>query len=312
MSVILFVALGLGLLCGILMLVIFWWMDRHELPSGFFALIPILWAALSLPMASSAFHISSRASGVPGVLYWTLLEVLLLIPGLLLVFGATRFFQGPVDGWLLGSLGGLGVASAEIFARISVTKEVFASLHPLPGPGLLLFFSLEVCVAALLGAGLGWSRVSGRRSVAILCFPAAVLAAIGLKAGSLLLLQNSALELFAALVLLLLICWLGLFCVLLRFESRLVAEELREEVEFRVLPEWCLEIFPFRLRRLRSDWGAQLGERRVLNRMAVYLAFRKHALRRAGGGTNLEGLEIVRLREGLKTRLDAVEYPGRA
>lgn len=306
MSTFFFVMMGMGLLMGILLLSVFWWLDRYGLRSGLFALIPALWGALVLPL----FHISGSALGIEGLLYWSLAEVLILIPGLLLVLGLSRFFQGPVDGWLLGSLAGFGLALAEVFGTPSLAGGILFSRHLSTILGFVFLVVLEMSVGSILGLALGCGRVSGRQLAALGCFPGALLVGLAFKVGTVLVLKHIRPELFVVVVLVLTCVWLGLLALLLGFEARLIENELKEEVELRVLPRWSLERFPLRRRRLRSDWGANLGERRVLNSMAVYLAFRKHALRRSSVGSDLKGLEIVRLREGLKARLSVVRYPG--
>ncbi len=310
MSPVVLVISGLLLCAALSALSLFWWMDRHELRSGFFALIVLLWGALSLPIASWSYRNTSQLFSAEGVLYRSLLEILLLLPGLLLVFGAKRFFEGPVDGWLLGSLAGFGAVSTAFLAPSSITKTVLLQAHSPFFPALLLGIFLEILVPACIGSSLGYSRVSGGRKMAILYFPLGLLVGFGIKAGSLLLVLHFGKTALAVLPVLAPVAWLGLLFFCLSFEAQVLGDELREEVEFKVLPEWILEVFPFRRRRIRGDWGARLAERRVLNEMAAHLAFRKRALRRISEEHALDGLEIVRLREGLKTRLEAVEYPG--
>jgi len=88
--------------------------------------------------------------------------------------------------------------------------------------------------------------------------------------------------------------------VLYAGEHRVLERELGEEAAFGVVPGWVPEILPFYRRRVRAAWWPFRNERTALARKLSRLAFRKRAVRHAGKGRELAGLEIVRLRNDLK------------
>ena len=94
--------------------------------------------------------------------------------------------------------------------------------------------------------------------------------------------------------------------VCLESERRIITDQLRDEVELGVLPDWVVEVIPSYRRRIRSDWWLDRRERAVISRLLTRLAFTKHSVSRLPvERSRLAGLEVVWLRERARRILGA-------
>jgi len=294
----------IGLLIGLTGMLFLWWFDRFGLKSGLVGLGAILLGGAGAAAALACFKLLPGLGSDPSLRIT--LEMLFQLPGILFLLGRSSFFQGPVDGWLLGSLAAIGSAMVHIAALPAAVLRILWTLRTPFSPVLLLILSVELASLAAFGATLGMAKIWRRRTGAMLWVPAGILGATVLQLLGLS--RNYPLSMTWGLVILMCSIWLVLLTVLLAHERAILIFELGEEHRFGVLPDWCVKLFPSRLSRMSGKWGPPLRERRVLNSKVVHLAFRKQALRRNRAGRDLEGLEIVHLREQLKTLVDSVSY----
>jgi len=273
-----------------------WWADRRDGLSLVPACGFLLWggaAGLVGVRAAPAWAEGVCPSPVSMVICGEILVFLPMALGLLAVFLSPRLIEGPVDGWFASSmmaLGAVGVASlAEASSAMLISTGVFRFLP-----------------IVILGSVLGSSRISSSTPRALGAVFSGILSLVVVFLSGLVILQRDISPVVAPLVGLLgLIVWIGLLVFLIHAESGVLSREIAEEVELKVLPSWSLDVFPFFGKRALTAWGPSRAERRVLNGMFFHLAMRKAALRR--GKKELEGLEIVRLRERLSSVLSGVK-----
>jgi hypothetical protein len=114
----------------------------------------------------------------------------------------------------------------------------------------------------------------------------------------------------AGLLLLVLVLALGalVLWLLLGAEGRVLAEELEEELDWRVVPAWVVRTIPSYARRVRGDWWPERRTRVVVARLLSRLALRKRAVRSLPpAAAGLAALEVGKLR----SRARAVLLPER-
>ncbi len=246
---------------------------------------------------------------------WLILA-LVVVAAVLPTFAAarSRVVEGPTDGAVFGGVAGVGLAAG-------ATCLVLARSPWRPDGAALVFVTvLHAAAGALLGAGVGLAKLASRRALRL---PAAAAAAAAAAA------------LVAALAFAALSCWrewgqnsvacnLGLAAAAaaalaavvaagLAYERRVLADQLRDEVELGVLPGWVVEVLPSYSRRIRSDWWPRRDERREILGLLVTLAFRKQQLRTfPADRLRLYGLEVGRLRQRARALLALAPEPAAA
>jgi hypothetical protein len=285
-----------------------WWCDRSERD-------PLLWLGAATVGGTvtgfmAAVAGASLAASGRGVSAGWSLELVDLGPRWLvqvlvvsLTVALARQLDSPTDALIYGTAVGAGVGIG-----VSLHGTVFAA-GPVLGPVNEVL--LHCLSGATLGGCLGGARFTGR-------WPARlgyVAGGLGLSAGVHLLapllrgVVHSGLAsggLAPGLVMLatcagLLLCSVAL---VLRAEQRTLSSRLGEEVALGVLPRWVVDVVPFYRRRVRSAWWPRRDERTLLTRRLTRLAYRKQALGDLAP-EQLEGLELVRLRQRLRTMLES-------
>ncbi|NOZ79412.1 MAG: hypothetical protein GXP48_09610 [Acidobacteria bacterium] len=303
-----------------LVLVVLWWIDRYEEGLLADAGVAFTWGGL----VEVIFILMPRLAGLTGVhgLSWFalhhvtgLIPVILQIVGLLAIVRLGRGADGPVDLFVYGAVMGAGFGTLWLLVQVvlaHVSRMANLSLAHVSGEVFLgLLWSMLVSGAA--GAMLGFGRLRSSFVVRLLWLVGAFAIAAGISLGIPRLARwldiparsSLAVELGAVIV---------LVCVLLGLlywgERRILRRELEEEAELGVVPGWVPEIVPFYVRRIRSRWWPERRERTVLARLLSRLAFRKYSLRaHRRDGSELAGLEIVKIREHLRSILAPSDNP---
>jgi hypothetical protein len=95
------------------------------------------------------------------------------------------------------------------------------------------------------------------------------------------------------------------FWLFLRWEHRILREELENEAGLRLVPAWVVDVIPFYRRRIRSEWWPRRAERVVLSRLLTRLAFRRYQTSRLPEDeAALASLEVVQLRGRVRRMLE--------
>ncbi len=299
-----------------------WWMDRFDREPITMVVSAYLWGAVLAPLVvlGAETLLNGALSPANSVLDWRLvvfgiaplaIEVSKAV-GIFLVLYATRTFDSPTDGFVYGAAVGAGFA---------VTGPLVSEFASGGGPGVESFgagiagfafwsIGLHVLASSVLGACIGAGRLTGSWARRCLWGLTGLVGAVFLHAiftwiGLDLVSQTAAVRPWMVTLTLyaLLAAVLG---IILLAEERILKRQLADEVRLGVLPEWTAKVIPCYLRRVRSDWWHSRRERTVISRLLTRLAFRKEALTTpASGCSNLEGLEIVWLRE----RIQKIIYP---
>jgi len=226
--------------------------------------------------------------------------------GIILVLSLSRTFDSPTDGFVYGAAIGAGFA---------VTGQLAHGFASAAGPGVATLtgtlgaaswaIAVHVLTTGVLGACVGAGRLSGEFGRRF-AWPFVGLAGayfLQVATGWMVLKQSAGLVASKPWALIILLFFLVLAVVVIIFlaESRILRRQLADEVRLGVLPGWTVQVIPFYWRRARSDWWSLRRERTVISRLLTRLAFRKEALLSSQhGSANLEGLEIVRLRERIQ------------
>jgi hypothetical protein len=93
--------------------------------------------------------------------------------------------------------------------------------------------------------------------------------------------------------------YLGAFWLFLRWEHRILLEQLEQEASLRLVPAWVVDVIPFYRRRIRSEWWPRRTERVVLSRLLTRLAFRSYQTSRLPEDeATVASLEVVTPRSG--------------
>jgi len=224
-----------------------------------------------------------------------------------------RRLDAPTDGMLVGCAAGLGWGVCE--AVVEVTRRLPAGEGAF-GQALPTFLLLVVAgvgggaVAtgayggllgmARLARGL-WPRIlwaAGGLTLAILVDAGwrwSRRAAMGADHGW----PGGLLLVSLVVVLVGLLSWF-----LLRAEGRVLADELAEELAWRVVPAWVVTTIPSYRSRVRGDWWPERRTRVVVARLLSRLALRKRAVRvLPPAAAGLAGLEVGKLRSRARALL---------
>ncbi len=303
-------AVSTGFLVAVVLFV--WWVDRYDreplpLVGSAFAWGVVIAPVLVIWIGGSALWKSIPLELGPTILQPALEEILKGVVLVILVV-SSRHFDNPTDGLVYGTAVGLGFAVTEnaLYGLWAGTRlGTGAALSMILGRSVLSA-GVHAVSSSCLGAGLGFARIASRRIGAAAAILTGLVMAVGLHAG-----WNLMPNLFPAtaswveligLVVPLYLTFLLVFGLMLTAEHRILLRQLSEEVAFGVLPAWTARVIPYYRRRIRKDWWSPRRERIVISRLLTRLAFRKEALSRRGEG-DLEGLEVVKLREQIQSIL---------
>jgi RsiW-degrading membrane proteinase PrsW (M82 family) len=314
------VLMALGLSTFLLVSVVgaVWWFDRYDREPLTMVAGVFLWGALAAPVisvfASSSIGIGLNLDPETLIGVWgPLIEELAKAIGIGLVLVFSREFDNPTDGVVYGTASGLGFSATENLVYVVAgfgatgTQEtiVVVLLRTLMSAGI------HAVSSATLGGVLGFAYLSKNRLPRLLWSLAGLAGATVIHAGwnlTLLRIQDVGGSLpigrWVVAIAALYALYLAALWFFLRSEQQILGEELAEEVELDVLPEWIVDVIPFYRRRIRSDWWPSRRERTVLARLLTRLAFRKHAVKRLPEGeSDLAGLEVVQLRQRIRSML---------
>jgi protease PrsW len=301
-----------------------WWRDRDDAQPVHLVVLAVAWGGALAP----AFRLALGRLGagqVGGPWAWGNAALALvaaavvaeLIKGLGVGVLARRA-DGPTDGMILGFAAGAAWAATEPLGNL-----VAGGTMDWVGGGLAATataVAVGVVVGGLASATLGGLLVTGwlarRPGERVLWLGAGPALAVGLHSGFRLVRPALAataggfwswLALLAAVVAL---TWAEAL-ILLRVEGRVLAEELSEEVEWRVAPPWVLQVLPSYRERVRGAWWPDAAGRVVIARLLSRLALRKRALRRLSDDKlRLAALEVGRLRGRVRATLMPPAEPG--
>ncbi len=307
------VALAFSLIVAAVLLVIVvvlvWWIDRYDREPWPIVLLVFLWGMVVAPGLVIAVGglIQGMGSGfgfsLPvAVGVAPLIEELAKGGGILLVVVFSQHFDNPTDGLVYGTAVGLGFAVTEnlLYGLWSAPELGQAQALAVVFGRTLFTAGVHALASSIVGAGLGFGRMSGRRlsafGWALLGLAVAVILHGGWNAA-VVAMPSEAGWVFPAMILAPMYLIFGVsFGLMLWGEHRILVSQLSEEVALGVLPDWAGRVIPYYRRRVRADWWPSRQERIVISRLLTRLAFRKHALQARGDSANIEGLEIVRLR----------------
>ncbi|HVN75547.1 MAG TPA: hypothetical protein VMT19_04465 [Thermoanaerobaculaceae bacterium] len=315
MSLAVAVPAGFGVLLGGAAFA-FLWLDRHDRDLVPWLVGTALWgfafpAALALAGTRLPQLLAEPAAGDAVPELWVAgpaLAAAVPLLGLALpvvLVARSRALEGPSGGLVFGICAGLAFSfGMHVLVVVRGTWQ--------PAAGALVFMSLlHAAAGAVLGAGVGWAKLSAPRGMRVPAVAGAIVAAAAL--GVVLVAAAAAcwrrwgggsdlcnLALAAADVGVL----AGAIAFSLALERKVLATQLAEEVGLGVLPEWVADILPSYRRRVRSDWWARRDERREIVRLLLGLAFRKRRLRSLPEErARLYGLEVGRLRQRARVLL---------
>jgi len=311
------VAAATGLSVSTLLLVVLvtlaWWLDRYDrepllVVAGVFAwggaVAPLLWAS-SLGEATASLH--APLATLAGAAAEELLKAVAVV----LVARHSARFDSPTDGVVYGTAAGLG------FAAVENLLSVVGGAAPAPDSGMLTWTLQRTLESAgvhglasgVVGGFVGLAHVS-RGALTKVAWVAAGLvvgtalhggwrAALAIAAGS-----RERWPVVAALPVLYAL-YLGAFWLFLRWEHRILGEQLADEAHLGLVPAWVPAVMPYYRRRVRSDWWPRRAERVVLSRLLTRLAFRRYqASRLPEGEAALATLEVLRLRGRVRRMLE--------
>lgn len=263
-----------------------WWVDRRVTHPVRRLAVACAWGGVGAIIAQLA-RPPEWAS--PGSLVGPGLEAAL---GALVVLAAVLTvgeLDCPADGLVIGLAVGFGwaVAAAAVGAGPAALGVPAASAAPAGAAMMAAVIerrARRVLWAVAAFAAWLWTAVLVRAAVASVGGPGVQVAVV---AGVMLL------ELAVAIT------------VILTAEGRILSGELAEEVRLGTLPAWVATAIPVFAARVRGRWRSSGDERAVLARQLTRLAVRKWSLRSLGPEERrLPGLEVVRLRQRLRTELE--------
>lgn|GEM_PF-5454953 len=322
-------AVAVGLLTAVALLVTLlaglWWFDRCDDEPVGTLVVAGGWGVL----AAALVGLGSRhgpvfgqgwlegggaGSFLAGLALIALVGQGLLAVGLALLAGR---LDGPTDGLLVGCVAGLGWAVGN--AAVSPTGALPAGVTP-EGRALVTALTLvaagvgaNALAAGTFGGFLGVGKLARRRGLRVLWVSGGLALAVLADAGwrwSRDVVVASGAGWPAGLLLVGVVVALGalLVGVLLRTEGRVLAEELMEELDWRVVPAWVVRTVPSYRCRVRGDWWPERRTRVVVARLLSRLALRKRSVRNLPpGAASLAALEVGKLR----SRTRAVLLPER-
>lgn len=330
-------ALGLVLAVGLLtaaallgaLLAGLWWFDRCDDEPVGALVVAGGWGVL----AAAAVGLGLRPLEAAGLGGWlvsgdtgspmAVLALLALVGQGLLAVGVAllaRRVDGPTDGMLLGCAAGLGWAVCG--AVVSPTEIPTTALAETAIPALSTSLTLAVAgvvasavATGTFGGSVGLARLSRRVGPRLLWVGGGLTSAVLLDAGwrwSHDAVTGSSAGWPVGLLLLVLAVALGglLVWLLVRAEGRVLAEELEEELAWRVVPAWVVRTIPSYRSRVRGDWWPERRTRVVVARLISRLALRKRAVRGLpSAAAGLAALEVGRLRSRTRSLL-LPEAPG--
>jgi len=302
-----------------------WWFDRYDREPLHLVAGVFLWGALAAPVMSVIG--CSAVAGASDVSTWSMigwvgpiLEEAAKAIGVVLVVLLSREFDNPTDGVVYGTATGLGFAATEnlFYTVAGVGGSAIGETLEMVLARTIMAAGIHAVSSATLGGFLGFAYLSRKRAERGIWLLIGLIGAATIHSGwNIMLLRMEfgvdsipVARWFMVIPALYALYLVALF-VFLRSEQRVLAAELAEEVEFGVVPDWVLEIIPFYRKRIRSEWWPSRRERTVLARLLTRLAFRKHAVRRLPEGeSELAGLEVVRLRQRIRSMLSEEDEPG--
>jgi RsiW-degrading membrane proteinase PrsW (M82 family) len=291
-----------------------WWLDRYDREPLLLVAGVFVWGGAVAPLlALTSFTAATAILDQPlGMLAGAALEELLKAVAVVLVVRYSAEFDSPTDGLVYGTAAGLG------FATVENLLVVIAGAPALPASGLLVwvlertFFSagLHGLATGIVGGFLGMAYLSrgGLRKAGLAA--CGWIAATGLHFAWNLALSTASgssaawWPLLAAMPVLYGIYLLA-FWLFLRWEHRILREELEHEAGLQLVPAWVVDVIPFYRRRIRSEWWPRRAERVVLSRLLTRLAFRRYQTSRLPEDeAALASLEVVQLRGRVRRMLE--------
>lgn len=301
-----------------------WWLDRYDREPVSMVVVAYLCGAVLAPLMVAGVESVLDSCFESSSLDWRWLvfgiaPIAIEIPkaiGLFLVLILTRTFDSPTDGFVYGAAVGSGFAVTG-----PLVMGIGAGLGPGATPpeagvvGLALWMiGFQVLTSSVLGACLGVGRLSrswNRRCAwGLIGLAGAVLVHGALSWVGMYFASGPVTGQQWALILLMYLAIVAVVGIILLAEGRVLKRQLSEEIGLGVLPPWTAQVIPSYWRRVRSDWWASRRERTVISRLLTRLAFRKEALiSPRASGTDLEGLEIVRLRERIQKIVSPPKNP---
>ncbi len=207
---------------------------------------------------------------------------------ILVVIAATRYFDGPTDGFVYGAAAGLGFGMTENFMYFAVVA-VEGSVGPWVGVVVVrtLFTAMmHACATSVVGAIVGYAKFRPFRQGLVLV-PLGLLAAMAIHAawnGPLALEAvahtGGALTLVAYVVFPIeFVILFGIYQWCLWSESRMIRLQLGDEAAAGTLPKAHVEPIGSWMARLRSSsWLPEGVEASEYIQAATLLAFRRHQL----------------------------------
>lgn len=268
---------------------IVWWLDKYEkepwplfLAAFAYGSIPAIILAIVFELGAEAVGVGGLAGGV--VVAPIVEEAVKGLAVLLIFFIWRREFDGVLDGVVYGAVVGYGFAMTEnFFYFIDTGGDPMVVLLR-----AFVFGANHAFFTAFTGAALGLARLSRKRWLWLLLFPAGLLVAMGFHAAHNLSVNFGCAGLSLALV----SNTVGVAVILViailswRQEKRWIGEELTEEVAAGTLAEDDLQALLYLRRRVgarlwiwrRHGWRAFRLLGKYLN-LATEMAFGKHYLR---------------------------------
>ncbi len=311
------IAMAIGLLVSAVLLVVVvtfvWWLDRYDREPLLLVASVFIWGGVVAPVLSvtSLSAATAMLDRPLGTLAGAALEELLKAAAVVLVARYSAEFDSPTDGLVYGTAAGLG------FATVENLLVVVAGATAGHDSGILAWvlqrtlFSAGVhgLASGVVGGFVGLAHLSRSGSTKVVWTVGGLTLGTALHGG-----WNVALSTVSAggerwpvlaAIPVLYGLYLGAFLLFLRWEHRILRDQLEQEASLRLIPSWVLDVTPFYRRRVRSDWWPRRAERVVLSRLLTRLAFRRYQTSRLPEDeAALASLEVVRLRGRVRRMLE--------
>jgi RsiW-degrading membrane proteinase PrsW (M82 family) len=312
-------AAGLLLSTGLLVIVVvfLWWLDRYDREPLLLVASAFVWGAVAAAgLSASSLGAAAAALDWPlGTAAGALLEELLKAVAVIVIARYSAEFDSPTDGLVYGTAAGLGFASVEnLLVVAAIPAGLSSRLLPLVAQRTLFSAGVHGLAGGVVGGFVGLAHLSkgalSRAAWTVLGLAAGSALHAGWNAAqSILTARHERWPALAALPVLY-GCYLGAFWLLLRWEHRVLREQLEQEARLRLVPRWVPEVTPYYSRRIRADWWPRRSERVVLSRLLTRLAFRRYQTSRLPEGeAALASLEVVRLRSLVRRMLEPEGSP---